>query len=181
MNAPSVKIQMMMAWQGRANFLNALLSGPLAVFSTLDFLETGLTWESALISMVLSWVIFKALSFCTFNLLRISIYCFSKKEILADTANAAVFYQNAAHQANSIASQFELTVVNTPEKPIGTYQDHPIFEWIDLQGADEQLHRFSFVGTMDIARGITQPIPNGCILLPPGLVYQVDQTINTPT
>jgi hypothetical protein len=66
----------------------------------------------------------------------------------------------------------ELTIVNQPEKPIGSFLDVKIYEWLEFAGGvPGEKVRFDFFTT--VTNMDTYTIPEGCILLHPGIVYKI--------
>ena len=68
----------------------------------------------------------------------------------------------------------ELTIVNMPEKPIGSYLDTKIYEWLDIAtGVPGETVRFEFHRTVDNLKHYQ--IEPDCILLHPGIVYRLSR------
>lgn len=66
----------------------------------------------------------------------------------------------------------ELTIVDMPEKPIGSYLDAKIYEWIDVAGGvPGEKVRFEFYRTVDNINNYE--IERDCILIHPGIVYKL--------
>lgn len=68
----------------------------------------------------------------------------------------------------------ELTIVAMPEKPIGSYLDAKIYEWLDIAtGVPGETVRFEFHRTVDNLKHYQ--IEQDCILLHPGIVYRLSR------
>jgi hypothetical protein len=72
-----------------------------------------------------------------------------------------------------------LKIIKTDEKPIGTFNDAPFYEWIEVMGKDGRSYRFNYHGTDASRTPKKRPVPADCILVPPGILYQVAPEINT--
>lgn len=132
------------------------------------------------VAMLSAWLMIKLFNKVTLIGLQLFFYGFNSEELQRDAAEAVKFYNERAG-TDEVVNKLALKIVGQPEKPAGRYMDAEFYEWIDVEDALGGIHRFSFFGTMDISRGISQKIPDNCILLPPGILYQVDQPVNTPT
>jgi hypothetical protein len=123
----------------------------------------------------------KIASYLVAFILQLIFYGMDFQTMMKD---AAVASQVLSRRANApippVAHQVQLKIVAYSE-PFGKYKDCPMYDWLDVLGADGKTHRFSYLSTMDIEGGQTFQIPDGCILLPPGILYQVDTPVNTPT
>jgi len=73
-----------------------------------------------------------------------------------------------------------LKILKTDENHIGTFQDEKFYEWIEAMGKDGKSYRFIYWGTMDLTHGQKRLIPDDCLMIPPGIIYQVAPEINTP-
>lgn len=105
-------------------------------------------------------------------------YNFQLDELIADVNEATL-----RAQLDYIESQlprieekaFTMTIVGLPEKPIGKFKDAAIFDWIDFQGSDGVTRRYNYHSIVNDYYNIDYTkLPENAVILPPGLVYQVD-------
>ena len=72
----------------------------------------------------------------------------------------------------------ELTIVALPDKPLGSFKDAKIYEWIDFKGKSgaDPVVRFIFDRTVD--NPDNYHVEPECILLSPGIVYRLAKKSN---
>lgn len=154
--------------------VGALISSSFTFNFIIGFLST----------LIISSVLVRILNVTVLFILQ-RLYYGDNIQELVDDANYAskIFDENPKQMESqqSIAEIIELTIVNTPDKKFGKFMDCEFYEWLDFKGHDNKIVRGYFKSTIDISNGISQHIPEGCILLAPGLLYQVDEPINTST
>jgi hypothetical protein len=104
---------------------------------------------------------------------------------IKDANDAAIYFANKfGGSAYDVPVQSDneamFEIVALPEKPSAVWMGVPINDWMDMECEDGVVRRFNFHGTVNGEEGSSVAIPDDCILIPPGLLYQVDVTINTP-
>ena len=170
-------------WQSWLTVINAFVVSAAAISISNEML--GWSFGGFCLGLALAWVGMKVMNAITLFLLQVKYYGFSEKgaaELAADAEDAMRGEDTtAAVEPEDTVNQVMLKIVNTPEKILGRFMDAEFYEWIDVAGEDKIVHRFSFTGTIDMSRGVPQKLEDGCILLPPGILYQVDTPINNPT
>jgi hypothetical protein len=62
-------------------------------------------------------------------------------------------------------------IVAKPDKPIARFMDADIYEWFDLESSNGA-ERFVYYGTIDVANNPQYTVPDGCILINPGIIYR---------
>lgn len=67
-------------------------------------------------------------------------------------------------------ASLHLTILSKPEKPIAKYKDADIYEWMDFADENNNPQRFFYFGTSDLGKETV--IPDGCILIQPGIIYR---------
>jgi hypothetical protein len=75
-------------------------------------------------------------------------------------------------EEEELITKITFTIEDQPDNPIGKYMDIDFYEWLDLKGSDGIVKRYKFFGTVDISRDFT--LRTDCILIPPGILYQVE-------
>jgi hypothetical protein len=152
------------------------------MFTAINISAALLGWSVGgfFLGLLLAWLTMKFLNGLTLLILQIKFYGFSHQgaeELLNDSEDAV----KAIHAVVPDVNQVMLKIINTPDKPLGRFMDAEFYEWVDVAGQDSIVHRFLFSGTVDMSKGLPQKIADGCILLPPGILYQVDTPINKVT
>lgn len=82
----------------------------------------------------------------------------AEQEVVEDTDNHA----------------FLLNILNQPDHPIARYMDEDIYEWIEIETSSGPPQRFIFEGTRPYQEGEPVEVPDNCILIPPGVLYKLD-------
>jgi len=70
-------------------------------------------------------------------------------------------------------------IIKTDEKSIGSFDGTAFYEWVELLGKDGKNYRFNYYGTDASRAPKRRPIPEDCIYIAPGILYQVAPEINT--
>jgi hypothetical protein len=99
--------------------------------------------------------------------------------LLADAAKADLHFEELARQfafGEALPRPADLKILKT-ENRLGTFQDVPFYDWIEVMGRDGRPYRFNYIGCQDLSKGL-KPVAKGCIVIPPGIIYQVDQPVN---
>lgn len=160
-------------YQHRALIVNAIIATVFSIYICNELFES--IFASFFTSLIVAAICNKALGFLSLWFLRKVMYGSNVKEMISDANDVIEIIQTSNEQSPKQPNRINFTIVNTPEAPIGSYMDSQFFEWLDVQGADGVVRHCSFVGTMDISRGLSREIPDGCFLLPPGIIYQVEK------
>lgn len=171
------RVQRIIKWQNTAMIANAIIAVTFSIFVIAPLFDYVTAFFIALLT---AWVLIRVLNAITLLSLQFLFYGAKFQELAHDAAEAAKFFNEQAADTGSTVNRLALKIVATPEKPMGRFMDAEFYEWIDVEGVgrEGEIHRFSFNGTMDLSRGIVCPIPDNCILFPPGILYQVVTPVN---
>lgn len=71
-----------------------------------------------------------------------------------------------------------MKVVKTSEAQYGRYMDVEFYEWIEVETPQGEILRFDFKTTQPIKKGVPNDVPVGCLLIPPGLIYESKQLLS---
>lgn len=164
-------------------FINAVLASCISIY--LVFFESdqfGLSIFSILGTAVLAFVLNKILNAIAGSLILWVFYRGDTDSLAEDAHNAAKIIakemQEETIEQNTTSStklDISLKIKDLPSHPVGSFLDEPIYEWIDFSPADDEskIFRAHFEGTINLEKVKEYTIPDGCILLPPGLLYKV--------
>ena len=137
-----------------------------------------------------SWTISSVLNWCTSTLLSYIIYRGDWHAVYDDAEQAGRYFdaqidaeraarineqemlEQQEHEHDTEQDRYEVEIVNKPERAIGVYLDSEIYEWLELKTSEGPALRFEFIGTLTYRDGDTVTVPDNCVLLPPGLLYQ---------
>lgn len=168
------------------NFIipNAILSAALS-FGLVAFFTPSFTFWSIVMALCLTGVIrFLLQEFYAIHLTK-KYYNGNIEQMLQDAKEAVAFLDEASDSQDNKyspeveeetgATELRLEILAVPDKIYGRYMDIEFYEWLDIKGADGSPIRFTFKTTEDISKGQIPSLPPGCILIPPGLVYETDQ------
>lgn len=170
------------------NFIipNVILSFAIA-FGLITFFSTSLSFWSVVVGICLAGVFrFLFQEFYAIYLTK-KYYHGNIEQMLEDAKEAVAIIDEASDSLDnkyssndeeeelSGATELRLEVMAVPDKIYGRYMDIEFYEWLDIKGQDGQPIRFTFKTTEDMSKGRIPSLEPGCILLPPGLVYETDQ------
>lgn len=178
MNEIAPRMAKLLKWQQALMFVCSILACINSVMLWTSIMGWG--FLSFLGSMCTAWIFMKVFTYGITFILQLVFYGTDFQTMMKDAQAAAQILSRKEAPSSSVANQVSLKITAHSE-PFGKYKDCPMYDWLDVIGADEKTHRFSYHSTMDIEAGQTFQIPDGCILLPPGIMYQVDTPVNTPT
>jgi hypothetical protein len=137
--------------------------------------------------LITSWLVMKVMNFITLIIIQGFVYKWDFQECLREAQSTAVTFQaqsTALKDTAGVTDDMEkkmVKIIATPPTHFGRYYDTPFYEWLDIQSPSGEIKRFMFTGTMDMKQGKTFKIPDDGILFPPGILYQVDKSVNIET
>jgi uncharacterized membrane protein len=166
------KMERLINSQLKAVFVNAILA--IIISFTAVFTNYSFDFVPLFGAMVMTFIVSKILNFISLTFLKMKIYGSDVDKMVADAEFASgVLGQVTEEETEGPQTvELQLTIVDTPEKPYGKYMDTDFFEWLDIRGITEKVERCTYVGIADIKN--IKAIPPGQIVLPPGLIYQVE-------
>jgi uncharacterized membrane protein len=173
-------IKKFLRFQYLATFVNYIAASAGMIYLATDY--WGNTFAAYFFGLAGAWALSKILNIVSLIVLQFIFYGSNTDQLLAD-ANEFHAESNEASGEDSgiVVNEVTLTIVEVPKTPFGKFMDADIFEWIDVKDKNDETLRLKFFGTMDITNGITQSLPEGCVLLPPGILYQDESAINKVT
>lgn len=175
------RMEKILRTQGKMIVVNIIISVIVGAYVASNYLGENI-W-GFLGGLIFSSILVRILNAVTLMWLQNKHYGNDIEEMVEDAEHAVNFINGKTYEEPEeiTVDKVQLTIVDTPDQIFGRYMDHEFYEWLDVKGVDDKIVRFNFKSTMDVSRGISQEIPAGCILLPPGLLYQVDEPVNTST
>lgn len=164
------RMERVLTGQLKATFINAILAIIISFGSTLYFWDYGL--ENFVLAAISSFVLNKLLNFITLSYFQWKNYRGHYAEMVDDATYASDLITKSVEQDESPLQQLSITIMNTPEKTAGRYMDVDFYDWLDVKGIDGNPVRVTFNGTISLENGDIPP--QGSIVIPPGLIYQVE-------
>ncbi len=138
----------------------------------------GFTLPAMVLAGIMTWILMKIGTFGITLLFQLIFYKGDYTQMAKDADDAMAIFKGQVSSAPKVIAPKVIKILKTDEKMLGTFQDVPFYDWIEILGKDGHAHRFNYFGAMDLTHGM-KPIPEDCILIPPGLIYQVAPVINT--
>lgn len=155
---------------------NAIIASVAAIFIAVNSFEN--TVGAFLCALFLSWMFAKFLNFITLSLFKMTIYAGDWDNMMKDADNAIKVINSETVEVPTREIKFK--ILGTSE-PLGKFMDATFYDWIEAEDENGVKHKLNFTGTLDISNGINVALPDGSVLLPPGLLYQVEELVNNPT
>lgn len=152
-----------------------------AVFNTVVAVAAGayVTYEyfeftnlSILLGLGTSFLVLNVLNLLAAIVLAALFYGPTTKQDLKDAIDTE--YSGVEEEEEDDGPEFNevsIKIIETPEKPIGSFMGSQFFEWLDIEDTDSKVKRFWFHGTVNMQQGLQAPLPNGSFLIPPGIIY----------
>ena len=167
------RMERVLTGQLKATFINAFLAIIVSFGSTLYFWDYGL--ENFVLAALASFVLNKLLNMITLSYFQYKNYHGHYSEMIEDAAYASSLIEKSVAEdlnAGPQLQQLSVTIMETPEKTTGKYMGVDFYEWLTVKGQDDKPVKIVFAGTISLENGDIPP-PNS-IVLPPGLIYQVE-------
>jgi len=153
----------------------SIVGVPLVAYNLLPF-EGAQFWIAfAVVSSFGIFFLFKLLEF-----LVVKIVYGSNKQLMHDDAQSVIdqyYARQQPQEENSNITQVEFTIEELPEKPVGKYYDADIYEWIKVRSPDGKLVTAYFEDTINPKQMDTYPIPDGHMLIPPGILFKLEDEV----
>jgi len=97
--------------------------------------------------------------------------------VILNKADTAILQQKLyAGGKLNLAAISPFMVIGGPEKHIANYMDAKIYDWLDMVGQDGIKRRFNYHSVATKPEHHHGILPEGCIIIQPGIIYQVDET-----
>ena len=157
-------------YQERMIFINAIVASVVSIYFSLEFFDSLLI--SFFAAMVGSFLISKILSSISLQLLQLVYYGANVAQMKKDAGDVVDLIANGHHAPTQ--NEIKIKIVSTSPQILGSFMDTQFHEWIEVEDPDGKILKFHFSGTMDISNGLSFQIPDGGLLLPPGILYQVE-------
>jgi hypothetical protein len=167
------RMERILTSQLKATFANAILALIVSFGSVFYFWDFGI--ENFIAGAIVAFVLNKIFNLATLTYLQHKNYAGKFNEMIEDAAYASDLISKAAaseEDAGPHLQQLSITIMGTPEKTTGRYMDTDFYEWLSVKGSDDKLVKIVFAGTISLEKG--EIPPPGSIVLPPGLIYQVE-------
>jgi hypothetical protein len=171
------RIQRLLKWQTVSLAILSIASIAGGIYLSIN--SYGYTWITIPIAMFVSYCLLKASGFLSTFILKRIFYGSDTETFLNDARDEFTEYDNrikknikTLEQQNEVAPTEQISIkITSTSEVYGRYLDKDFFEWIEVANLEGESVRLFFVGTMDISKGITRPVPDGCMLLEPGVLY----------
>ena len=173
MKAIDPRMERVLSSQLKAVFINALLA--LILSFGVVFYFWDLSVENFIAACLISFVSNKIFNVITLTYFQRKHYAGNFEEMVKDAEEASEIIKNydpSEESTEDQIAQVSMTIVEVPEKTYGRYMDVDFYEWLKVKGVDGNPVKVTFTGTISLEKGEIPP-PNH-IVIPPGLVYQVE-------
>jgi hypothetical protein len=167
------RMERVLTGQLKATFINSILALIISFGSVFYFWDFGI--ENFIAGAIAAFALNKLLNLITLTYFQYKNYAGKFNEMIEDAARASELissYDPSKEDKGPQLQQLSVTIMGTPEKTIGRYMDTEFYEWLSIKGADDKLIKVVFTGTISLENGDIPP-PNS-IVIPPGLIYQVE-------
>ena len=166
------RMERVLTGQLKATFVNAILAIIISCGTVFYFWDFGI--ENFIAGAIISFVLSKLFTIITLSYFQYKNYHGHYTEMVDDAAYASKLIEQSVTEDNneSQLQQLSITIMGTPDKPIGKYKDVEFFEWLAVKGEDGRPVKLTFTGTMSLEDG--EIPPKGSVVIPPGLIYQVE-------
>jgi hypothetical protein len=150
----------------------------------------GYNWITIPVSLFVSYVILKVTGLISTLILKRIFYGSDSAGFIQDAKDAFEFYdknkksleaedqqmRDGAHP-DKLGKEIAIKILRTAEGVLGRYMDEDFFEWIEIADENNVPVKLSFIGTMDLSKGLTRPVPAGCLLIEPGVLYGTEEAL----
>jgi hypothetical protein len=167
------RMERVLTGQLKATFINAFLAIIVSFGSMLYFWEFNA--ENFILAAISSFVLNKLFNMITLAYFQHKNYHGHYAEMVSDAAYASSLIEKSVEEDMSEGPQLQqlsVTIMGTPEKTTGKYMGVDFYEWLAVKGDDGKPVKIVFAGTISLENGDIPP--PGSIVLPPGLIYQVE-------
>lgn len=183
------RMQEFLEAQRRGSLVIGFTSSALGVFLLIKTFSIG--WPSFVLAALASFICMRVASAIHFMYLQHRIYKNNAADFMMDTEQAIDHFQEMLDESLgppppsnqpvvdgklNLPALSPFIVVGAPEKHIGSFMDAKIFEWLDFMGRDGVTRRFKYHSVAQTAAQRAGILPEGCIIINPGIIYQIDDT-----
>lgn len=150
------------------NAAAAVIAGAYVTYEYFEF-----TSLSILLGMGTSFLVLNVLNLLAAIVLAALFYGPTTKQDLKDAINTEYSGEDPEEMEDDGPefNEVSIKIIETPEKPIGSFMGSQFFEWLDIEDTDSKVKRFWFHGTVNMQQGLQAPLPDGSFLIPPGILY----------
>ena len=178
MKNASPKLLKVIRLQLAAAMINCIAAAIIAV-GLINYFFTDISFFTALIlSIACSWAFLRVLNVITLVAIQVYVYRSNVDEAIADAKkfNSPVEELEENEVPKLTLEKSSITVINTPEKPIGRFMDKSFFEWLIIDDGIHGPRKYVFSGTTQMKDDsmIDMVLSPGSIIMKPGIIYQVD-------
>ena len=169
------RIQSLIYLQQRRQKLLNLLA--VVIGSAVAILTLGFSFISFIAGLSIAFgasILFRVLSFIQ---LRKRFYNGDSSAFIKDAMALHEMFSQGHNVASSSAappregvSQITVTIVDTAEKPLGTFKDVEFYDWVDVDDGGGVV-RFEYAGIVDMQENFTVPI--NAFVVEPGIMYKM--------
>jgi hypothetical protein len=148
-----------------------VVSITIAIFISFLFLNKNqFNFLNSLFALAILTIVFNVLFSLGKKLSFYLVYRGNYEQALSDSLQS-IRENEDEEKLPEMASQRHFRLLRGTNK-IGSFQDSPIFEYIDAIDENRNLCKFKFYGTM---QSPFQTFPSNCILVPPGKIYELQE------
>lgn len=146
----------------------------LAVYGTIGFSIPAVT-----IHLVCAFIAIRFMAFISVVTLQRKYYNGDIQSFIADvnayealkkSGQLSTYDPSAEVEMPQKSKSIEITVVDYPEKPAGSFKDAPIFDWLVIE-VEGKRFKVQFEGVLNVVEGQDLNLEHGQILLAPGILY----------
>ena len=158
-----------------------------AVVSTLmaNSFFGGMTLVTFIVSFIIGYFLMQGGMFFLTMYLQNKFYQNDLEGFIRDVQDAVEHYSRKSDDPKTectmkdveedMPGSFTVVILNKPEKPIGYFQDAPIYDWLDVRGDNDEVLHFEYEGVMNIKEGEPITLEPGRLLISPGIVYKLTE------
>lgn len=139
----------------------------------------GFGFVSGLVHLVVTFIAVRVMAFISVVTLQRKYYNGDIQSFVSDVAKydaqkrGGVLRQHESIDDESpqpASKTIEITVVDYPDSPSGSFKDHPIFEWLIIE-IDGTRFKVAFEGILNVVEGQDLNLKKDQILIAPGILY----------
>jgi hypothetical protein len=180
-NAVTTPMRKLLKWQAVFLAILAIASTVGGIWLTID--SYGYTLISIPVALVVCYLFMKISGLVSTFILK-RIFYGSDTESFMNDAKAAFEAHDlikkeitTSVEQNTTTDAIMIKILRTSESVLARYMDHDIFDWIEIADVNDNPVRLSFIGTMDLSKGLQRPVPSGCMLIEPGILYGTEEAL----
>jgi len=177
----SPKLLKVLRLQFAAAIINSIAASISAVILMNYFLEDVNLFLALILSVAAAWCIARVLNVISIIAIQLYVYGTDTQSVITDTRQFTANSNGIDHQGELVApnpglKRININILDTPEKPIGTFMGKSFFEWLIIDDGINGPRKYVFSGTTPMRDDETPEmlLQQEAIVIKPGLIYQVE-------